>query len=188
MFSEILIILSFLLLFNYSCPHFSPIVLHCPSQTFSHIQSSPPLSLSMGPLYMLLDLTFPIILAWYAFPHVLPISVIFIHTYWPETLESSFTPPSLSQFSHFRRDTLKDLLYLCPIFTPLKLLYFIFVSFSHKSLQVQPLWFLWLLIYYLFKLSITDYFFPIINEIMPFYIFKKCNSVLYFAKLSKNLM
>ena len=39
------------LLFNYSCFSFSPITLSCPHNT--HIESSPPLSLSLSPLYML---------------------------------------------------------------------------------------------------------------------------------------
>ena len=54
------IFLIFLLLFNYSCPHFS-ITLPCP--THPHLPHSifPPLSLSMEPLHMFLDLTLPLL-------------------------------------------------------------------------------------------------------------------------------
>ena len=52
--------------FNYSCPHFPPIPLHCP--THPHFPHSIPtlLSLSMGPLYMFLDNPSP------SFLHYLP--------------------------------------------------------------------------------------------------------------------
>ena len=52
----------FLLLFSYSWPHFPPIALPCPAHPTSPPFSPPPtpLSLSMGPLYMVLDLTLPL--------------------------------------------------------------------------------------------------------------------------------
>ena len=55
--------LNFLLLFNYTCPHFPPLLSPAlPSSTF-HIQFSPQplLSLSMGPVYIFLDLLFPLL-------------------------------------------------------------------------------------------------------------------------------
>ena len=53
--------LFFFLLFNYSCPHFLHFFpLPYPPPT-SHIQSSLPLSLCIGPLYMFLDLTLPLL-------------------------------------------------------------------------------------------------------------------------------
>ena len=49
---------TFLLLCNYSCPHFPPLLSTSLPTPTSHIQSSPTLlSLSMGPLYKFLDLT-----------------------------------------------------------------------------------------------------------------------------------
>ena len=48
-------ILLFLLLFKYICLHFPP---HLSSTPTSHPQSYPLLALSMGPLYIFLDLTF----------------------------------------------------------------------------------------------------------------------------------
>ena len=49
----------FLLLFNYSCPHFLPGL----SPALPHLPQSilPPLSLSRGPLYMFLDWTLPLL-------------------------------------------------------------------------------------------------------------------------------
>ena len=50
-------------MFSYSCPHFSPITLPCP--THPHLPHSippyPPLSLSTGPLPMFLDWTLPLL-------------------------------------------------------------------------------------------------------------------------------
>ena len=51
----------FLLLFNCHCPHVSPISLLCPTQPPPPIFSPPPLSLSVGPLHMFLDLTLPLL-------------------------------------------------------------------------------------------------------------------------------
>ena len=51
-----------LFLFSYSCPHCSLIPLPCPAQPpFPHSVFPSPLSLSMGPLYMFLDLTLPLL-------------------------------------------------------------------------------------------------------------------------------
>ena len=46
---------------SYSCPHFPPLTLPCPAHPFSPtFKPLPaPLSLSMGPLYMFLNLTLP---------------------------------------------------------------------------------------------------------------------------------
>ena len=57
----------FLLLFKYSCPHFSPITFHLPAHP--HL---PPLSLSVGPLYMFLDDPSP------SFPHYSPTSSLLV--------------------------------------------------------------------------------------------------------------
>ena len=55
-FSGFFLFVCFLLLCNYSCPHFPPITLPILPTPTSHIQLSPiPLSSSMGPLYMFLD-------------------------------------------------------------------------------------------------------------------------------------
>ena len=60
---EVFIILIFFIVVNYSCPNFPPLLSPAlPTPTF-HIQHCPPppLSLSMGSLYMFLDLTFPLL-------------------------------------------------------------------------------------------------------------------------------
>ena len=66
MLGEFLFFFEFAILFFYCCsitivPIFPPLLSPAqPSPTF-HIQSSLPLSLSMGPLYMFLDLTFSLL-------------------------------------------------------------------------------------------------------------------------------
>ena len=58
--SFMFIFLIFLLLFNYSCPHFFPITLPCPTHPPPPTFNPPLLSLSMGPLYTFLYLTLPL--------------------------------------------------------------------------------------------------------------------------------
>ena len=50
----------FLLFFSYSCPYFTPTALPCPIQSLLPKTIPTPLSLSMGPLYMFLNLTLPV--------------------------------------------------------------------------------------------------------------------------------
>ena len=49
------------LLFNYNGPHFPPLLSPALPTPTSYPQFSPPLALSMGPSYMFLDLTLPLL-------------------------------------------------------------------------------------------------------------------------------
>ena len=68
-----------LLLCNYSCPHFPPLLSPALPTTTSHIQSSShPVSLSMGPLYTFLDNPSPSLPRYLSHPSFQLVSLFFI--------------------------------------------------------------------------------------------------------------
>ena len=68
----------FVLLFTYSCLHFPATTFTPPPIPTSHPQSYPPLALSMDPLYMFLDDSFPSFPHYYLPPSLVTVSLFFI--------------------------------------------------------------------------------------------------------------